>query len=99
MMNFKILPNDPETKHIFSLPPLISLKRDKNLGNFLVRSAIKLNNQPEPSHANAHDAKLVPLFLTKLRSQEPIDPLKSQTISPASLLMSSNASLINGRND
>ena len=30
LKNFKILRNDPETKHMFSLPPLISLKRDKN---------------------------------------------------------------------
>ena len=36
----------PKTKHIFSLSPLISFKRDKNLGNFLVRSAFKFNNQP-----------------------------------------------------
>ena len=40
LKNFKILRNDPETKHIFSLPPLISFKRDKNIGNFLVRSAL-----------------------------------------------------------
>ena len=46
LKNFKILHKDPENKHIFSLPPLISFKRDKNLGNFLVRSAFKLNNQP-----------------------------------------------------
>ena len=46
LRNFKILRNDPETKHIFSLPPLISFKRDKNLGNFLVRSAFKFDNQP-----------------------------------------------------
>ena len=46
LKNFKILRNDPETKHIFSLPPLISFKRDKNLGNFLVRSAFKFNDQP-----------------------------------------------------
>ena len=46
LKNFKILRNDPETKHIFSLPPLISFKRDKNLGNFLIRSAFKFNNQP-----------------------------------------------------
>ena len=37
--NFKILQNDPETGAIFSQPPLISFKRDKNVGNFLVRSA------------------------------------------------------------
>ena len=46
LKNFTILRNDPETKHIFSLPPLISFKRDQNLGNFLVRSAFKFNNQP-----------------------------------------------------
>ena len=38
--------NDPETGRIFSQPPLISFKRDKNVGNFLVRSALKTNEQP-----------------------------------------------------
>ena len=46
LKNFKILRNDPETQHIFSLPPLISFKRDKNIGTFLVRSAFKSDNQP-----------------------------------------------------
>ena len=46
LKNFKILRNDPETQHIFSLAPLISFKRDKNMGNFLVRSAFKSDNQP-----------------------------------------------------
>ena len=46
LKNFKILRNDRETKHIFSLPPLISFKRDKSIGNFLVRSAFKSDNQP-----------------------------------------------------
>ena len=31
LKNFEIVCNDRETKHIFSLPPLISFKRDKNL--------------------------------------------------------------------
>ena len=44
--NFKFLQNDPETGRIFSQPPLISFKRDKNVGNFLVRSALKTNEQP-----------------------------------------------------
>ena len=35
-----LLQNDPETGRIFSQPPLISLKHDKNIGNFLVRSAL-----------------------------------------------------------
>ena len=41
---YTILRNDPETRHIFSLPPLISFKRDKNLGNFFVKSAFKSDN-------------------------------------------------------
>ena len=44
--NFKILQNDPETGRIFSQPPLISFKCDKNVANFLVRSALKTNEQP-----------------------------------------------------
>ena len=38
LKNFKILRNDPENKVIFPLPPLVSFKRDKNIGNFLARS-------------------------------------------------------------
>ena len=44
--NFKLLQNDPETGRIFSQPPLISFKRDKSVGNFLVRSALKTNEKP-----------------------------------------------------
>ena len=44
--NFKLLQNDPETGRICSQPPLISFKRGKNVGNFLVRSALKTNEQP-----------------------------------------------------
>ena len=36
LKNFKILRNDPETKHNFPLPPLTSFERDKNIGNFLI---------------------------------------------------------------
>ena len=38
LKNFKLLQNNNETGRIFSQPPLISFKRDKNMGNFLVRS-------------------------------------------------------------
>ena len=38
--------NDPETGAIFSQPPLISFKRDKHVGNFLVRSAFKTIEKP-----------------------------------------------------
>ena len=44
--NFKLLQNDPDTGRIFSQPPLISFKRDKNIGNFVVSSAFKTSEQP-----------------------------------------------------
>ena len=43
----KILQNDSDTGRIFSRPPLITFKRDKNIGNFLVRTAFQTNDQPE----------------------------------------------------
>ena len=45
LKNFKLLQNDSETGTIFSQPPLISFKRDKNVGNFLVRSSFQTNDQ------------------------------------------------------
>ena len=42
LKNFKLLQNDSETDTVFSQPPLISFKRDKNIGNFLVRSSFQL---------------------------------------------------------
>ena len=44
--HFKLLQNDPDTGRVFSQPPLISFKRDKNIGNFLVRSAFQMSEQP-----------------------------------------------------
>jgi len=41
LKNFKSLHSDNETGRIFSRPPLISFKCDKNIGNFLVRSVLK----------------------------------------------------------
>ena len=46
--NFKTLQHDPETGAIFSQPPLISFKRDKNVGNFLVKSTFKTIEKPGP---------------------------------------------------
>ena len=81
LKNFKILRNDPETKHIFSLPPLVSFKRDNSLGNFLVRSAFKFENQPATFTCKRTRCKTCPFISnTQLRSQDPIDPLKSLTI-------------------
>ena len=43
LKNFKLLQNDPDTGRIFTQPPLISFKRDKNItiGNVVVRSAFQ----------------------------------------------------------
>ena len=46
LKNFKLLQNDNETGRIFSQPPLVSFKRDKNIGDFLVRSVLKSDDQP-----------------------------------------------------
>ena len=46
LKNFKLLQNDADTSRIFSQPPLISFKFDKNIGNFLVRSAFQTSDQP-----------------------------------------------------
>ena len=79
LSNFKLLQNDPETGRIFSQPPLISFKRDKNVGNFLVRSALKTNEQL--SNARAHDAKLVFSLLTVARYRDLSDLLRSPIVS------------------
>ena len=44
-INFKLLQNYSEIGTIFSQLPLISLKRDKNISNFLVRSSFQTNDQ------------------------------------------------------
>ena len=87
LKNFKILRNDLKTKHIFSLPPLISFKRDKNLGNFLVRSAFKFDNQPGTFTCKRTRCKTCPFICNTVN----IDPLKSLTILHASPQMSSIA--------
>ena len=62
LKNFKILRNDPKPKHIFSLPLLISFKRDKNVGNFLVRSAFKSDNQPRTFKCTRTRCKTCPFI-------------------------------------
>ena len=82
LKNFKLLQNDPDTGRIFSQPPLISFKRDKSIGNFLVRSAFQLSNQPGTFNAHAHDAKYVLLFATLRNCRDQSDPLRSLIILP-----------------
>ena len=45
LKNLKLLQNDSETGTIFSQPLLISFKRDKDIGNFLVKSSFQTNDQ------------------------------------------------------
>ena len=45
LKNFKLLQNDSETGTIFPQLLLISFKRDKNIGKFLVRSSFQTNDQ------------------------------------------------------
>ena len=63
--NFKLLENDPETGRIFSQPPLISFKRDKDVGNFLVRSELKTNEQPGTFKRARSRCKTCPFTLNK----------------------------------
>ena len=44
--NVKLLQNDNETSRIFSLQPLISFKRNRNISDFLVRSTLKSDESP-----------------------------------------------------
>ena len=78
---FKLLQNDHETGRIFSQPPFISFKRNKNVGNFLLRRALKTNKQPGTSNARAHDAKLVFSLLTLARYRDLSDLLRSPIVS------------------
>ena len=80
LKNLKLLQNDPDTGRIFSQPPLISFKRDKNIGNFLVSSAFKTSEQPGTFKcARALDVKHV-LSFTTLRNCQIILPVP-QTMS------------------
>ena len=46
LKHFKLLQNDPDTGRVFSKPPSISFKRDKNIANFLVRSVFQISDHP-----------------------------------------------------
>ena len=66
-----ILRNDPETKHVFPLPSLISFKRDKNISNFLVRSAFKSDNQPEAFKCTRTRRKTCPFISNMVKISGP----------------------------
>ena len=81
LKNFKILSNHPETKHIFSLPPLISFTCDKNLGNFLVRSAFKFNDQPGTFTCKRTRCKTCPFISNTVKISWPNRSVKVTCIS------------------
>ena len=64
LKNFKLLQNDSENGTIFSQPLLISFKRDKNIGNFLVRISFQTNDHSETFKCARSHAKLVLSFIT-----------------------------------
>ena len=69
--NFKLLQNDPDTGRIFSQPPLILFKRDKNVGNFLIRSALKTNEQPGAFKCARSRCKTCPFLLNTSKISGP----------------------------
>ena len=83
LKNFKLLQNDPETATIFSQPPLISFKRDKNIGNFWSEVHSKLMNNPALLNALVRDAKLVLSFTTLRKYRDLSDSLRSPITSRA----------------
>ena len=88
LKNIKLLQNDPDTGRIFSQPPLISFKRNKNIGNLLVRSAFQTSDQPETFKCAAHVAKHIISFATLRNCRDRSDPLKSLIILPVPQPMS-----------
>ena len=62
LKNFKLLQNKNETSRIFSLPPLISFKRNKNLSDFLVRSTLKSDESPGTFNCTRKRCKTCPFI-------------------------------------
>ena len=62
LKNFKLLQNDKETSRIFSLPLLISFKRNKNISDFLVRSTLKSDESPGTFKCTRNRCKTCPFI-------------------------------------
>ena len=76
LKNFKLLQNDPDTGRIFSQPPLISFKRDKNIGNFLVRSGFQTSEQPGTFKCARARCKTCPFICNVEKLSEPKRSIK-----------------------
>ena len=62
LKNFKLLQSNSKTGTIFLQPPLISFKRDKNKGNFLVRGSFQANDQSGTFKCARSRCKTCPFF-------------------------------------
>ena len=62
LKNFKLLQHDPNTSRIFLQPPLISLKRDKNISNVLIRSVFQTNDLPGTFKCTHARCKMCPFI-------------------------------------
>ena len=62
LKNFKLLQNNNETSRIFSLPPLISFKRNKKISDFLVRSTLKSDESPGTFNCTRKRCKTCPFI-------------------------------------
>ena len=60
LKNFKLLQNDNETGNMFSLLPLTSFKRNKNVSDFLVRSTLKSDESPSTFNCTRKRCKTCP---------------------------------------
>ena len=57
--------------------PLISFKRDKNIGNFLLRSVLKSDDQPGTFKCARERSNTCPFIRNGDKKQDPSDRLKS----------------------
>ena len=80
LKNFKLLQNaDPDTgkiSGIFTQPQLISFKRDKNIGNFLVSSAFKTSEQTGTFKCARAQCKTCPFIYNVEKLSEPKRSIK-----------------------
>ena len=72
----EILQNDPDTGSIFSQPPLIPFKSDKNTGNFLVRNAFQTSEQPGTFKCIGARCKVCPFIRSVEKIQRPKRSIK-----------------------
>ena len=87
LKNFKLLQNDNETSRIFSLPPLILFKRNKNISDFLVRSTLKSDASPGTINCTCKRCKTCPFIHN---TDEVTGPKRSITITDRFTCTSTN---------